>query len=117
MDIKRTTNGMGNVSLSADSFTGSPEASFHSSYSQSPNHHRRRGTNTNAPPAKQLKPFVSGDIKILLLENVNTAAQQTLKDQGYQVEALKSALPEAELIEKIRYVSHLNLLKPLTPPN
>jgi len=106
MDIKRTANGMANVSLSADSFSGSPEASFHSGYSsmsQSPNH-RRRGTNTNAPPAKQLKPFVSGDIKILLLENINTAGQQILRDQGYQVEALKSSLPEAELIEKIRYV-------------
>lgn len=102
MDIKGATNGMSNVQISAD-MSFSPEASYSSfsSMSQSPSH-RRRGTNTNAPPAKQLKPFVSGDIKILLLENVNTAGQDILRAQGYQVEAIKASLPEAELIEKIR---------------
>ena len=42
------------------------------------------------------------DIKILLLENVNKIGQDLLSQQGYQVEALKSSLPEDELIEKIR---------------
>lgn len=51
---------------------------------------------------KQLKPFNTQDIKILLLENVNQTGQNTLKDQGYQVEALKTSLPEDQLIEKIR---------------
>lgn len=55
-----------------------------------------------APAAKQLKPFNSGDIKILLLENVNQSGQDTLTGQGYQVEALKTSLPEEELIKKIR---------------
>ncbi|PNP51443.1 hypothetical protein THARTR1_07883 [Trichoderma harzianum] len=41
---------------------------------------------------KILKPFNTQDIKILLLEN------------GYQVEALKTSLPEDQLIEKIREV-------------
>lgn len=53
---------------------------------------------------KQLKPFNSTDIKILLLENVNQSGQDILRAQGYQVEALKSSLAEDQLIEKIRDV-------------
>lgn len=55
---------------------------------------------------KALKPFDTTDIKILLLENVNVTGQEILKGQGYQVEALKTSLPEDQLIEKIRYVAH-----------
>jgi D-3-phosphoglycerate dehydrogenase / 2-oxoglutarate reductase len=55
---------------------------------------------------KNLKPFDTQDIKILLLENVNLAGQDILKNQGYQVEALKTSLPEDQLIEKIRLVKH-----------
>lgn len=51
---------------------------------------------------KQLKPFNKPDIKILLLENVNQSGRDILTAQGYQVEALKTSLPESELIEKIR---------------
>lgn len=51
---------------------------------------------------KQLKPFNTQDIKILLLENVNQSGQDMLTRQGYQVEALKSSLPEDQLIEKIK---------------
>ncbi|KAL9625008.1 MAG: hypothetical protein Q9160_000737 [Pyrenula sp. 1 TL-2023] len=54
--------------------------------------------------AKQLKPFREQDIKILLLENVNQTGQKILRDQGYQVEAQKTSLPEDQLIEKIRDV-------------
>jgi D-3-phosphoglycerate dehydrogenase len=54
--------------------------------------------------AKQLKPFNTKEIKVLLLENVNVAGIEILKKQGYQVEAIKSSLPEDELIEKIRDV-------------
>lgn len=53
---------------------------------------------------KQLKPFATEDIKILLLENVNESARDVLEKQGYQVEFYKSALPEEELIEKIKFV-------------
>ena len=53
--------------------------------------------------SKQLKPFNTGDVRILLLENVNQTAQDILRAQGYQVEFHKSSLPEDELIEKIRY--------------
>jgi D-3-phosphoglycerate dehydrogenase len=53
---------------------------------------------------KQLKPFATEDIKILLLENINQTGQDILSKQGYQVEVLKSSLPEDQLIEKIKFV-------------
>ena len=52
--------------------------------------------------AKQLKPFNTEDIKILLLENVNQTGVDLLKDQGYQITSQKSSLAEDELIKKIR---------------
>lgn len=52
--------------------------------------------------AKQLKPFNTEDIKILLLENVNQTGIDILKNQGYQVEFQKASLPEEQLIEKIK---------------
>lgn len=54
--------------------------------------------------AKHLKPFATEDIKVLLLENVNQTGRDILTKQGYQVEVLKSSLPEDQLIEKIRDV-------------
>src|ERR1700761_7940151 len=60
---------------------------------------------TTGPQPKQLKPFREEDIKILLLENVNQTGKDILQEQGYQVESLKSSLPEDQLIEKIRYSS------------
>lgn len=69
----------------------SPSATFHA---------------PNAPVAarepKQLKPFNTQDIKILLLENINQSGRDILTRQGYQVEALKTSLPEDQLIEKIK---------------
>lgn len=59
---------------------------------------------------KQLKPFNTQDVKILLLENVNQAGCDILKGQGYQVETHKSSLPEDQLIEKIRLVAGLPCL-------
>lgn len=52
--------------------------------------------------AKHLKPFATEDVKILLLENVNQTGREVLAGQGYQVEFLKTSLPEDELIQKIR---------------
>jgi D-3-phosphoglycerate dehydrogenase len=49
-----------------------------------------------------LKPFDTQDVKILLLENVNKTGIDILEGQGYQVESIKTSLPEDELIEKIR---------------
>lgn len=53
-------------------------------------------------PSRQLKLFAAGDIKVLLLENVNEAAPRILEGQGYQIEFIKTSLSEAELIEKAR---------------
>lgn len=72
-------------------------------------HHQRRPTDSfrtsaagTAPLSKLLKPFKEEDIKILLLENVNQTGKDILSQQGYQVESLKSSLPEDQLIEKIK---------------
>ena len=59
--------------------------------------------------AKALKPFSTGDIKILLLENVNQTAIDIFRQQGYQVEFYKSSLPEDELIEKIKDVHAIGI--------
>ncbi|KAH0556890.1 Phosphoglycerate dehydrogenase ser3 [Trichoglossum hirsutum] len=73
--------------------SSSPTSTFHASPSSS----------RSAFP-KQLKPFATEDIRILLLENVNQTGRDILARQGYQVEFLKSSLPEEQLIEKIRDV-------------
>ncbi len=48
-------------------------------------------------------------IKVLLLENVHPKAVNAFKKEGFQVELLKGALDEDELIEKIKDVSILGL--------
>ena len=75
----------------------SPVATFHSppsSLGARPSFH--------TPSARELKPFHTKDIKVLLLENVNKTGKDIMSGQGYQVESLKSSLPEDQLIEKIR---------------
>lgn len=76
----------------------SPTATFHS-----PPSSFGRPQLVRTATAKQLKPFATEDIKILLLENVNQTGRDILAKQGYQVEFLKSSLPEDELIAKIRW--------------
>jgi D-3-phosphoglycerate dehydrogenase len=84
------------------SLSVSPTATFHS-----PQGGFSLGHGANQAAPKQLKPFDTQDIKILLLENVNQSGQDLLHAQGYQVEFLKTSLPEDKLIEKIRYVAAL----------
>lgn len=62
----------------------------------------RPRTNSTAPQAKVLMPLEAGIIKILLLENVNAAAVQMLRDQGYEVTEVKSALGEDEVIARLK---------------
>src|SRR5215831_9920950 len=50
-----------------------------------------------------------GGLKVLLLENISAVAVQVFRDAGYEVESLKPALDERELIEKIRGVSILGV--------
>ncbi|KAJ3578675.1 hypothetical protein NPX13_g1889 [Xylaria arbuscula] len=80
------------------SVSTSPTAAFQSPLSSFGGALAQRGN------PKQLKPFNTQDIKILLLENVNQSGRDILTAQGYQVEALKTSLPEDQLIEKIRDV-------------
>lgn len=88
------------LSSSHHELSVSPSATFHSPSSFP--HSFGTSTSANQAGTKQLKPFETTDIKILLLENVNQSGQDILKSQGYQVEALKTSLPEDQLIEKIR---------------
>src|SRR5665647_499139 len=46
--------------------------------------------------------FPKNEIKILLLENVHPVAAEAFAVEGFQVETVKGALPEAELAAKIR---------------
>ncbi|KAI9797532.1 MAG: Phosphoglycerate dehydrogenase ser3 [Piccolia ochrophora] len=89
----------------SSSFGGStsPTATFLSprSGSSTLTHHNRAATGAFR---KQLKPFATEDIKILLLENINQTGRDILTEQGYQVEVLKTSLPEEQLIAKIRDV-------------
>lgn len=83
------------------SVSTSPSATFHSPSSSFGGLQSRRATSA----AKPLKPFDTQDVKILLLENVNETGISILEGQGYQVEAIKTSLPEDQLIEKIRRVT------------
>ncbi|KAH3674450.1 hypothetical protein WICMUC_003287 [Wickerhamomyces mucosus] len=58
---------------------------------------------------KQLKPFATEDIKVLLLENVNQTAIDIFTEQGYQVEFHKTSLGEEALIEKISKVHAIGI--------
>jgi D-3-phosphoglycerate dehydrogenase / 2-oxoglutarate reductase len=53
--------------------------------------------------------YPKSKIKVLLLENVHPNGLKAFKTEGFQVELLKGALDEDELIEKIKGVSILGL--------
>jgi D-3-phosphoglycerate dehydrogenase / 2-oxoglutarate reductase len=53
--------------------------------------------------------FPKADIKVLLLEGVHPVAAAACSAEGYAVESVKSALPEAELIERMRDVHILGI--------
>ncbi|KAF2717877.1 hypothetical protein K431DRAFT_288124 [Polychaeton citri CBS 116435] len=95
-DLLRTVSNSYNQSTS-------PSATFHSPPAIG------SFTTKFKPSTRDLKPFQTTDIKVLLLENVNTSGQNILKQQGYQVEAHKGSLPEDELIEKIRDVQVIGI--------
>ncbi|KAH6850810.1 hypothetical protein B0I37DRAFT_372448 [Chaetomium sp. MPI-CAGE-AT-0009] len=99
-DIARSSLGNA-VSYSLDA---SPAATFHSPPASQGSFMAGSLPHRAAAAAKQLKPFNAEDIKILLLENVNQTGRDILTGQGYQVEFLKTSLPEDQLIEKIRDV-------------
>ncbi|HVK85746.1 MAG TPA: phosphoglycerate dehydrogenase [Kofleriaceae bacterium] len=53
--------------------------------------------------------FPKNEIKILLLENIHPVAAAAFAEEGFQVETLKGAVPEAELIQRVRDVHILGL--------
>jgi D-3-phosphoglycerate dehydrogenase / 2-oxoglutarate reductase len=53
--------------------------------------------------------FPKDQIKVLLLENIHTSAQRIFAAEHFQVEALKHALKEEELVEKISDVHVLGI--------
>ena len=95
-DIANAFKSAVNISGSPNAVSTSPTQSYLSQYVPS-------------KPTKVLKPFSTGDIKILLLENVNQTAINIFKGQGYQVEFYKSSLPEEELLEKIKDVHAIGI--------
>ncbi|KAG8835960.1 hypothetical protein FRC17_010929 [Serendipita sp. 399] len=52
-------------------------------------------------PSKVLHPFATGELRLLLLENISQGAVQNFKDQGFQVDWFPKAWSEDELIQKI----------------
>lgn len=48
-------------------------------------------------------------MKVLLLENISASAVELFRDAGYEVESLKVALDERELVEKVRGISILGV--------
>ncbi|KAI5911158.1 D-3-phosphoglycerate dehydrogenase 1 [Candida parapsilosis] len=95
-DIANAFKSAVNISGSPNAVSTSPTQSYLSQYVPS-------------KPTKVLKPFSTGDIKILLLENVNQTAINIFKGQGYQGEFYKSSLPEEELLEKIKDVHAIGI--------
>ncbi|KAJ2501748.1 D-3-phosphoglycerate dehydrogenase 2, partial [Coemansia sp. RSA 2049] len=75
---------------------------------------RRDSFNIRDTHTRNLKPFNSGDIKILLLENISQKAVDILKKAGYQVEHHAKALDKETLIEKIKDVHAVGISKLLT---
>src|SRR3954468_24645444 len=57
----------------------------------------------------QLTSFPKSEIKILLLENVHPVATEAFHAEGFQVEAIKGAVSEAELAERVRDVHVLGI--------
>jgi D-3-phosphoglycerate dehydrogenase / 2-oxoglutarate reductase len=53
--------------------------------------------------------FPKTEIKILLLENVHPVAAEALRAEGFQVETVRAALPEAELVQAVRDVHVLGI--------
>lgn len=56
-----------------------------------------------------LRPSLGGSLKVLLLENISGVAASQFEEAGFEVESLKGALPERELVEKVRGTSILGV--------
>ncbi|KAF1813375.1 D-3-phosphoglycerate dehydrogenase-like protein [Eremomyces bilateralis CBS 781.70] len=98
LDIQGTRKTQDSVSNSWNTVSSSPTLAFHSPSNAG------GAPLTRVSTARQLKPFATEDVKVLLLENVNATGVNILRGAGYQVECVKKSLPEDELIQKIKDV-------------
>ncbi len=57
----------------------------------------------------QTTSFPKSEIQILLLENVHPVAEQAFAAEGFQVQTVKGAISEAELIKRVRDVHVLGI--------
>ena len=98
------------------------EAGFaHKFFAYTENVHREKAANNADHVAPNLDEFLfvndlprnlsypKNRIKILLLENVHTAAFENLSEDGFSVELVKHSLSEEELIERIKGVHVLGI--------
>jgi D-3-phosphoglycerate dehydrogenase len=62
--------------------------------------------------------FPKSEIKILLLENIHPVAAEAFAAEGFQVETVKGAIPEAELVQRARdaHVLGIRSKTRITPP-
>jgi D-3-phosphoglycerate dehydrogenase / 2-oxoglutarate reductase len=51
----------------------------------------------------------SSRIKVLLLENIHAVAIEALRAEGFQVETVKGAMPESELVQRVRDIHVLGI--------
>ncbi len=58
---------------------------------------------------KRILSYPKNKIKVLLLENIDSLAQEILSEEGYSVKAVSSALSEEELIDEIKKVSIIGI--------
>jgi len=101
IDIEPATTDLARRVSSSLGLSTSPAGAFHTPpWTKSSAQLKRT---TTGAFTKQLKPFATEDVKILLVENINKTGRDVLEAQGYQVTFLKASLPEDELIEKIRW--------------
>jgi D-3-phosphoglycerate dehydrogenase len=66
----------------------------------------------------QQTSFPKSEIKVLLLENIHPVAADAFRAEGFQVETVKGALSEAELVERCRDVHIVGIRSKtrITPP-
>lgn len=67
----------------------------------SPNFGGLAASSSDVRPPRVLHPVDSGELKLLLLENVSQEAVKAFKDSGFQVDFHAKSLSEDELVAKI----------------
>jgi D-3-phosphoglycerate dehydrogenase / 2-oxoglutarate reductase len=82
----------------AVSISPTTSSSIHTLYRQ---HSLSISAGSTVRPSKVLHPTSTGELRILLLENISQGAVEYFKSQGFQVDWFPKAWSEGELLEKI----------------